>query len=73
MIVDFFVTNQRRIKGFVEAQAQVPEALAQALRQGNLGVMDYYRLNNLLADTKMREGLTAGSQEAAPKPSQPVK
>ena len=57
----------------VEAQAQVPEALAQALRQGNLGVMDYYRLNNLLADTKMREGLTAGSQEAAPKPSQPVK
>jgi uncharacterized protein YqfA (UPF0365 family) len=41
----------------VEAQAQVPMAVAEALRNGNLGVMDYYRLNNIQADTKMRENI----------------
>ena len=41
----------------VEAQAQVPAALAQALRDGHLGVMDYYRLKNINADTHMRENL----------------
>lgn len=41
----------------VEAQAQVPLAIADALRSGNLGVMDYYRLNNIQADTEMRETL----------------
>ena len=50
----------------VEAQAQVPEALAQALREGHLGVMDYYQMKNLLADTKMRESLVAGGQEELP-------
>lgn len=39
----------------VEAQAEVPQALAQALRDGNLGVMDYYEMKNIMADTKMRE------------------
>ena len=38
----------------VEAQAAVPLALAQALKDGNMGVMDYYTMNNVLADTKMR-------------------
>jgi len=42
----------------VEAQAQVPMAIADALRAGNLGVMDYYRLNNIQADTKMRETIS---------------
>ena len=41
----------------VEAQAQVPLAVADALKSGNLGVMDYYRLNNIQADTKMRENI----------------
>lgn len=41
----------------VEAQAEVPNALAQALREGRIGVMDYYEMNNVIADTKMREGL----------------
>jgi len=41
----------------VEAQAQVPLAVAEALKDGNLGVMDYYRLNNIQADTKMRENI----------------
>lgn len=39
----------------VESQADVPKALAQALRDGNMGVMDYYNMNNVLADTQMRE------------------
>lgn len=41
----------------VEAQAEVPKALSQALREGRLGVMDYYNMNNILADTKMREAI----------------
>lgn len=39
----------------VEAQAEVPQALSQALREGHMGVMDYYNMNNIMADTKMRE------------------
>lgn len=41
----------------VEAQAQVPEALADALRSGRLGVMDYYNMRNIQADTAMRSGI----------------
>ena len=42
----------------VEAKAEVPLALADALRKGNLGVMDYYRLENIQSDTHMRETLS---------------
>ena len=38
----------------VEAEAQVPMAMADALRSGNLGVMDYYKFQNVQADTKMK-------------------
>lgn len=41
----------------VEAQAQVPLAMAEAFRKGNLGVMDYYRLKNIEADTGMRQSI----------------
>jgi uncharacterized protein YqfA (UPF0365 family) len=41
----------------VEAQAQVPLALAAALREGKLGVMDYYNMQNIMADTLMRENI----------------
>jgi uncharacterized protein YqfA (UPF0365 family) len=41
----------------VEAEAQVPLALAEAFRNGRLGVMDYYRMDNVQADTKMRRSL----------------
>jgi uncharacterized protein YqfA (UPF0365 family) len=41
----------------VEAEAQVPLALAEAFRNGTLGVMDYYRMQNIQADTSMRESL----------------
>ena len=41
----------------IEAQAEVPLALAEAFRQGNLGVMDFYRMQNIMADTTMRESI----------------
>ncbi len=39
----------------IEAEAQVPMAMAEAFRSGNLGIMDYYRMKNIQADTDMRE------------------
>jgi len=41
----------------VEAEAEVPKALASALREGNLGAMDYYNLQNVVADTQMRDSI----------------
>ena len=53
----------------VEAEAEVPRAMAEAFRQGNLGIMDYYRMKNVQADTTMRESIAGGPEEppAAPK------
>ncbi len=41
----------------VEAEAEIPRALAQALREGKLGVMDYYNMQNIYADTQMRDSI----------------
>jgi len=41
----------------VEAEAEVPKALSSALREGNIGVMDYYNLQNIIADTDMRDSI----------------
>lgn len=49
---------QRMRAKVVEAEAQVPLALAQALQSGNLGVMDYYKMKNINADTDMRNSLS---------------
>jgi uncharacterized protein YqfA (UPF0365 family) len=49
----------------VEAEAEVPRAMAEAFRAGNLGIMDYYRMQNLQADTSMRA-------EIAHTPNDPV-
>ncbi len=46
----------------VEAQAEVPEALFEALSQGSFTVMDYYKMENMIADTKMRQGLAGGKK-----------
>lgn len=46
----------------VDAEAEVPRAMAEAFRKGNLGIMDYYRMQNLQADTGMRETI-AGPDE----------
>ena len=42
----------------IEAEAQVPLAMAEAFRKGNLGVMDYYKMKNIQADTDMRENIS---------------
>ena len=47
----------------VEAESEVPKAMAQAFREGNLGVMDYYKLNNVAADTSMRESIASTGEE----------
>ena len=41
----------------VEAEAEVPMAMAQALREGKLGVLDYYNMQNVISDTRMREAI----------------
>ena len=41
----------------VLAEAEVPKAISQAFREGNLGVMDYYSLRNIQADTTMRKSI----------------
>lgn len=48
----------------VEAEAEVPLAMAHAFKEGNLGIMDYYRMKNIEADTQMRD--TIGSPEPKP-------
>ena len=50
----------------VEAEAEVPKAMATALREGKLGVMDYYQMQNVIADTTMRDGIAKASTPAAP-------
>jgi uncharacterized protein YqfA (UPF0365 family) len=47
----------------VEAEAQVPLAMAEAFRNGNLGIMDYYRMKNMQADTAMRDSIAGGEDE----------
>ena len=49
----------------VEAEAQVPLAMAEALREGKLGVMDYYQMKNVIADTSMREGIASATKPEA--------
>jgi len=51
----------------VEAEAQVPLAIAEAFRSGRLGVMDYYNMKNVQADTQMREKIGGGGGDATAK------
>jgi uncharacterized protein YqfA (UPF0365 family) len=48
----------------VAAEAEVPLAMAEAFRNGQLGIMDYYKMKNIVADTKMRDSI--GSQDIEP-------
>ena len=54
----------------VAAEAQIPQAIAEAFRSGRLGVMDYYRLNNIKADTEMRGAISQGVAPEQPQASQ---
>ena len=51
----------------IEAEALVPQAMAEAFRNGNLGIMDYYRMQNIQADTTMREAIGKPANEPAKK------
>ena len=55
----------------VEAEAQVPLAMAEAFRQGNLGVMDFYRMKNIQADTGMRDSIAGSSNPSAEERQKP--
>lgn len=55
------VEMESRVK---EAEAEVPRAMAEAFRSGNLGIMDYYRMRNIEADTEMRDSISeSGAQD----------
>ncbi len=54
--------QEKRAK-VVEAEAEVPRALAHALREGKIGAMDYYNLKNIMADTEMRETIGKMTKE----------
>ncbi|MCO4292456.1 flotillin-like protein FloA [Solitalea sp. MAHUQ-68] len=42
----------------IEAEAEIPKAMADAFKSGNMGIMDYYRMQNMKADTEMRESIS---------------
>lgn len=61
------VAKEQEMRAYVvEAEAEVPKALAQALRDGRLGVMDFYEMKNLQADTNMRETIGGVKTETKP-------
>jgi len=64
--------TQRMRAKVVEAEASIPQAIAEAFRNGNLGVMDYYKLNNIKADTDMRGAIGQGIAPTDPQPLQPT-
>jgi uncharacterized protein YqfA (UPF0365 family) len=49
----------------IEAEAQVPIAMAQAFKEGNLGIMDYYKMQNIQSDTDMRASISKGDDETS--------
>ncbi|MBC8192302.1 MAG: flotillin-like protein FloA [Candidatus Marinimicrobia bacterium] len=54
-------TQEMRAK-VVEAESEVPRAMAEAFRQGNLGILDYYRMENIQADSSMRQNLSGSNK-----------
>ena len=52
----------------IQAEAEVPKAMAEAFRSGNLGIMDYYKMKNIQADTSMRENIAKPIGGATSKP-----
>ena len=55
------VENQAKV---VLAEAEVPLAMAQAFREGNLGILDYYRMKNIQSDTGMRDSISKGGEKS---------
>ena len=61
--------NRAEVQGMrarvIEAEAEVPKAIAEAFKNGKLGVMDYYNMKNVMADTNMREALANNPKQKA--------
>ena len=49
----------------VAAESEVPKAMADSFRSGNLGILDYYKLRNVQADTDMRKSISGGGGTSA--------
>jgi uncharacterized protein YqfA (UPF0365 family) len=49
----------------VAAEAEVPKAMAQAFRDGNLGIMDYYKMENIKSDTGMRDAIASSDADTS--------
>lgn len=47
----------------IEAEAEIPKAMADAFRSGNLGIMDYYKMQNIESDTDMRDSIAGGKKK----------
>jgi len=47
----------------IAAEAEVPKAISESFRSGNLGIMDYYRMENIQADTSMRDSISKPDDE----------
>lgn len=58
--------SQEARANVIQAEAEIPKAIADAFRSGNLGVMDYYRMQNIQADTDMRDSISGGSDKDKP-------
>ncbi len=61
--------NRAKVKdmeaNLIQAQATIPQAIAEAFRKGQLGIMDYYRLQNIQSDTDMRKSIASPDEGAA--------
>ena len=56
---------RQRMRSVIEAEAQVPLAMADAFRSGNMGIMDYARYRNIESDTQMRRAIAEGESDDA--------
>ena len=53
----------------IEAEAEIPKSIAQAFLNGNLGVMDYYKMQNVQADTEMRNSISGSGKSGGTAPA----
>jgi uncharacterized protein YqfA (UPF0365 family) len=65
---EFKAEEQKNQALVVLAEAEVPKAMAEAFRAGNLGIMDYYRMRNIQSDTSMRDSI-AGEDDQGGAPA----
>jgi uncharacterized protein YqfA (UPF0365 family) len=62
---EYIAEAQRQRAKVIEAEAEIPKAMAEAFRSGNLGVMDYQKYRNIQADTSMRNTIAGKSDKQA--------